>query len=119
MADPRPAATTSTDATVLADDLAVFASARLIDTGVRIGAVSFAPDDRGRGLGDGRTVSGWSLFVGDETDEELEDPERIRMPTLSWILERDPGLADLTDAHDATAGFWVREDDGAWRRVPD
>ncbi len=117
MAEERQPATTATDATVLAEDLAVFASARLIDTGARVGAVSFAPDDRGRGLGDGRTVSGWSVFVGDETDEELEDPERIRMPTLARVLERDPGLADLTDAHDATAGFWVRQADGSWRRV--
>lgn len=107
---------TAIDTTTLADDLAVFASARLVDTGAPVGAIGFDPDDRGRGLKDRRTVSGWSVFVGDETEEELEDPERIRMPTLSWVLERDGRVAEVIDHHDGTAAFWVRESDG-WRRV--
>lgn len=107
---------TAIDTTTLADDLAVFASARLVDTGAPVGAVHFDPADRGRGLGDRRTISGWSVFVGDETDEELEDPERIRLPSLSWVLERDPSVAEVIDAHDGTAAFWAREGDG-WRRV--
>lgn len=106
---------TAIDSTTLADDLAVFASARLVDTGTVVGAVHFDPTDRGRALGDGRTVSGWSVFAGDETTEELEDPERLRLPSLSWVLERDPSLADVTDAHDGTEAFWTRDDQG-WRR---
>jgi hypothetical protein len=107
---------TAIDATTLADDLAVFASARLVDTETPVGAIAFDPGDRGRGLADRRTVSGWSFFAGDETDEELEDPERIRMPSLSWILERDPGVAEVLDHHDGTEAFWARED-GGWRRL--
>jgi hypothetical protein len=107
---------TAIDATTLADDLAVFASGRLVDTGARVGAIAFEPGDRGRPLGDGRTISGWSVFVGDETREELEDPERIRLPSMTWVLERDPTVVGVTDGHDGTSAFWVREDD-AWRRV--
>lgn len=107
---------TAIDAHALADDLAVFASARLVDTGARVGALAFDPAERGRGLGDRRTVSGWSAFVGDETDEELEDPERIRMPSMAWVLERDPAVAEVTDAHDGTAAFYVRDGEAGWRR---
>jgi hypothetical protein len=107
---------TAIDTSTLADDLAVFASGRLIDTGARIGAVSFDPADRGRGLGDGRTVSGWSVFVGDETGEELEDPERMRLPSMAVVVEQDPALAEVVDHHDGTSAYWVREDE-AWHRV--
>jgi hypothetical protein len=107
---------TAIDSTTLADDLASFASARLVDTGLPVGAIAFEPSGRGRGLADGRTVSGWSFFAGDETDEELEDPERIRMPSLSWVLERDPSVADVLDHHDGTLAFWARDGDG-WRRL--
>lgn len=107
---------TAIDTSTLADDLAVFASGRLIDTGARVGAVAFDPADRGRPLGDGRTVSGWSVFVGDETGEELEDPERMRLPSMAAVVGQDPSLADVVDHHDGTSAYWVREDD-AWRRV--
>ncbi len=108
---------TAIDSTTLADDLAAFASGRLIDTGGPVGAVAFDPNDRGRALGDGRTVSGWSVFVGDETEEELEDPERIRLPSLTAVLEQDPSVAEVIDAHDGTPGYWSRGEDGAWQRV--
>ena len=107
---------TAIDTTTLADDLAVFASARLIDTGARVGAVSFDPADRGRALGDGRTISGWSVFVGDETEEELEDAERIRLPTLAAVLEQDATVGEVIDPHDGTPGFWSRDEAGAWQR---
>jgi hypothetical protein len=107
---------TAIDATTLAADLAVFASARLVDTDTPVGAIAFDPRDRGRGLADRRTVSGWSFFAGDETDEELEDPERIRMPSMAWVVEREPSVAEVTDHHDGTAAFWAREADG-WRRI--
>ena len=107
---------TAIDTTTLADDLAVFASGRLIDTGTRIGAVAFDPADRGRALGDGRTVSGWSVFVGDEAEEELEDPERMRLPSMAAVIEQDPALAEVVDHHDGTSAYWVREDD-AWHRI--
>jgi hypothetical protein len=100
---------TAIDSTTLADDMSCFASARLVDAEGLVGAIAFDPGERGRGLADRRTVSGWSFFDGEETDEELEDPERIRMPSLAWVLERDPSVAQVLDEHDGTEAFWARE----------
>lgn len=105
-----------------AEVLAVYASARLVDTDVVVGAISFDPDDAGRELQDGREISGWSVFAGEETDEELEDAERLRLPSLAWVLQRDPAVALVTSGHDGSAGYWARHgerDDGLpnWVRV--
>lgn len=102
--------------------LAVYASARLVDTGAGVGAIAFDPDDAGRVLGDGREVSGWSVFVGEETEEELSDAERLRLPSLAWVVARDPAVAMVTAGHDGSAGYWVREGDDAsglprWERL--
>lgn len=91
--------------------LAVFASGRLVDTGARVGAVGFDPADAGRALADGREISGWSVFTGDETDEELTDAERVRLPSLAWVLERDPAVAWVTAGHDGSAAYFVRGPD--------
>lgn len=91
-----------------AEALAVFASGRLVDTGAPVGALGFDPADEGRRLGDGRTVSGWSAFVGEETEEELSDAERVRLPSLAWLLGRDPAVAMVTSGHDGSKGYWVR-----------
>jgi hypothetical protein len=96
-----------------AEQLAVYASGRLVDTGSPVGAIGFDPDDVGRALGDGRTVSGWSVFVGEETDEELTDAERVRLPSLSWVLQHDPAIAFVTSGHDGSAGYWVRSGEDA------
>jgi hypothetical protein len=105
-----------------AERLAVYASGRLVDTDVSVGAIGFDPADAGRELGDGRTISGWSVFAGEETDEELADAERVRLPSLSWVLERDPAVAFVTSGHDGGAGYWVRgadREDGlpTWERL--
>lgn len=105
-----------------AELLAVYASGRLVDTGAEVGAVGFDPDDAGRTLGDGRTVSGWSVFAGEETEEELSDAERLRLPSLSWVLQRDPAVAMVTSGHDGSAGYWVRKGEDehglpAWERL--
>ena len=105
-----------------AEVLAVFASGRLVDTGSVVGAVLFDADDAGRPLADGRVVSGFSVFAGDETDEELADTERVRLPSLAWVLRRDPAVALITAGHDGTDGYWVRGDDTddgmpTWERV--
>ena len=94
-----------------ADRRAVFASARLVDGGAPVGAIAFDPEDGGRELGDGRIVSGWSVFQGDETDEELTDAERLRMPSLTWLLQHDPAVSMVTTGHDGSAGYWVRAGD--------
>lgn len=76
-----------------------------------VGAVAFEPDDAGRSTADGREVSGWSLFAGDETAAQLDDPDRIRLADLGWLLARYPELADLVDGHDGTGAHWIRDGD--------
>ncbi len=93
-----------------AERLAVYASARLVDTGASVGAIAFDPDDVGRVLGDGREISGWSVFAGEETEEELSDAERLRLPSLAWVLARDPAVVMVTAGHDGSAGYWIRRD---------
>ncbi|TVR21036.1 MAG: DUF2185 domain-containing protein [Nitriliruptor sp.] len=105
-----------------AERLAVYASARLVDTGASVGAIAFDPHDAGRALGDGREVSGWSVFVGEETEEELSDAERVRLPSLAWVVARDPAVAMVTAGHDGSAGYWIRGEDDAsglprWERL--
>ena len=100
-----------------AGEHAVFASGRLFtDDDATVGVATFDPQDAGRELGDGRVLTGWSLLVGDETEDEVADPEHIRMPSLRVVLEMFPELADVLDANDGTAGSWVRGADG-FRRV--
>jgi len=95
------------------DNFAAFVSARLIDDeDVDVGAVAFDPDHHGDELGDGRIVTGWEIFVGDETEEELSDPEFIRLPSLSWLVDRYPQLRALFDEHDGTEASWVADEDG-------
>lgn len=106
-----------------AEQAAVYASGRLVDTDAHVGAIAFDPSDTGRELADGRTISGWSMFVGEETDEELADAERVRLPSLAWVLRRDPAVAFVTSGHDGSAGYWTRGDDRPdglpnWDRVP-
>jgi hypothetical protein len=106
-----------------AERAAVYASGRLVDTDASVGAIAFDPADTGRELADGRTISGWSMFVGEETDEELADAERVRLPSLAWVLRRDPAVAFVTSGHDGTAGYWTRAADRAdglpaWDRLP-
>lgn len=102
--------------------MAVYASARLVDTGASVGAIAFEPADAGRALGDGRAISGWSVFTGEETEEELTDAERVRLPSLSWVVSHDPAVAMVTAGHDGSAGYWVRDDDDTnglpgWQRL--
>jgi hypothetical protein len=95
------------------EGLAAFASARLLeDDALEPGVVTFDPDHDGHELEDGRTVTGWELFVGDETPAELDDPERIRIPSLAWLVQRYPELLELVDAHDGSETSWIRDETG-------
>ncbi|MCC5949610.1 MAG: hypothetical protein JJT89_14260 [Nitriliruptoraceae bacterium] len=105
-----------------ADLLAVYASAQLVESDAEVGAIGFDPDDAGRPLGDGREVSGWSMFTGEESDEELTDAELVRLPSLRWVLSRDPAVAFVTSGHDGTRGYWTRAGDRgdglpSWERI--
>lgn len=95
------------------DNFAAFVSARLIDDeDAEVGAVAFDPDHHGDELGDGRIVTGWEIFVGDETEEELSDPHQVRLPSLSWLVDRFPQLEPLFDEHGGGLASWVADDDG-------
>lgn len=97
-----------------AGEHAVFASGRLFTDDATVGVATYDPADAGRELGDGRVLTGWSLLVGDETADEVADPDAIRLPSLRVVLERFPEVAEVLDANDGTAASWVR--DGAdWR----
>jgi hypothetical protein len=99
------------------DGLAAFVTARLLeDDDLEPGVVSFDPDHHGHDLGDGRTVTGWQVFVGDETEDELDDAERIRLPSLGWLVRRYPELMALLESHDGREASWIRGQDG--RLVP-
>nr|WP_300681103.1 DUF2185 domain-containing protein [Nocardioides sp.] len=56
-----------------------------------------APDDEGD--------SGWRALVGDETDEETNDPHNILIQPLGFLLDRWPELRPLLESE---------PDHGAW-----
>lgn len=94
-----------------------FVSARVFDDDdPSINVATFDPDDAGRPVADDSRLSGWSLLTGDETAADVDDPERIHLPSLPWLLERHPDLRAVLDGHDGSDGTWVRDDDG-WHRA--
>jgi hypothetical protein len=58
--------------------------------------------------------SGWQLLAGDETEEELEDPNAILLRDLGWVAERHPQLLPLVQAD--VPGEWTWDGSG-YRRV--
>ncbi len=93
--------------------LAAFVSARLVENDdAQLGALAFDPNHDGDELADGRTVTGWEIFVGDETEEELSDAERVRLPSLSWVVERFPAVVRVLEGHDGSEASWVADEDG-------
>ncbi len=96
-------------------------TARLLDDDQAApGFVAFDPEDAGRPVGEDRTASGWELYVGDETDAELEDADNARLVDVSWAVERFPDLQVLLDEHDgATPAAWLAAGDGDWVELDD
>lgn len=95
---------------------AAFASERLFEADdPGIGVATFEPDDAGRRAGD-RELSGWMFLAGDESAEDVDDPERIRLPDLSVLVEQHPELQSLLDDHDGSAGSWLHDEQG-WSRA--
>ena len=70
------------------------------------------------------TDSGWRLLVGDETEDELDDPANALLKPLSALTERWPELQALFDAGeigsdwvwDDASGTYVRDAAGGMRR---
>jgi hypothetical protein len=57
---------------------------------------------------DGRD-SGWSALIGDESEEELADPTRLRAQELGYVLDRWPELRPVFET-DPSNGEWVWQD---------
>lgn len=90
-----------------------FVSERIFDEDdPGIGVATFDPDEAGRPVAGDRQLSGWSLLAGDETEVHVSDPERIRLPSLPWLLERHPELRAVLDAHDGSATSYVWDGEG-------
>lgn len=98
----------------------VLLTVRLLeDDEVEPGFVAYDSEDAGHPVGDDRQASGWELYVGDETDDELEDPDNARLTDLAWALDRFPQLQVLVDDHDAgRSGAWLATEDG-WVELDD
>jgi hypothetical protein len=77
--------------------LVAFAARRLVDDdNLNPGYVFHAPADMNHApRRDGRRASGWCLLVGDETDEQVNDPNYILLPSLAWLAERYPDFGTL------------------------
>jgi hypothetical protein len=115
--EPRHVVQVPADADDPYENQVAFVSERVFDDDdPGIGVATYDPEDAGRPVADGRRLSGWSLLAGDETEEYTTDPERIRLPSLPWLLERHPELRPLLDAHDGSEASYVLEE-GTFRRV--
>lgn len=101
------------------EQLVAVASERLFDDDdPGVGVACFEPEEVGREAAYGRRASGWSFLAGDETDEELADSRRIRLPSLPWLLERHPELWPVVDGHDGSAAVYLRRGEEYVREVP-
>ncbi len=62
--------------------------------------------------------SGWRLFSGTETEQQLGDPSRIRLCNVAWLCDFDPSLAELLRT-EVDAAFERNSRDDAWSQVID
>ena len=86
----------------------VLASKKLMEPGSRVGYMYHedgdAPDD-----------SGWRFFVGDETDEYVNNPDNISVYDIRSILEIDNSILDVIGT--AKNGQWEKTEDGAFAKI--
>ena len=90
-------------------DKKVFVSRRSHEQDLRPGYVyREAPDDD--------RDSGWRALVGDESAEEVDDPDNVLLQALGFLLDRWPELRPVLET-DPRNGSWAW-DAGAGRYVP-
>jgi hypothetical protein len=65
---------------------------------------------------DRKEDSGWRLFSGTETEEQLEDPRRVRICNVAWLCDFDPSLAELLRTEVDTA-FERNSRDDPWNQA--
>lgn len=87
-----------------------FVSARLLtDETLEPTFVVHDPVDAGEPLhAGGPSISGWQLLVGDETQEELDNPDTLKTPALNWLMERYRPFGELVFSG-VSDGEWVLE----------
>lgn len=103
------------------ENLLAFANRRLIDDdSLEAGYVVHDPSDTNlEPTSHGERASGWQLLVGDETDEEVENPDSGLVPNLAWLMERYPAFAELV-LSGAQDGEWeLDRKTGQYRRRRD
>jgi hypothetical protein len=101
------------------ENLLAFANRRLIDDdSLEPGYVVHDPSDMTlEPTSSGERASGWQLLIGDETEEEMEDPESLLLPNLGWLMERYPAFGELVFSG-AQDGEWVLDGTaGRYRRA--
>ena len=67
---------------------AAYAPKRLVEEGLKVGYCY-------RDVSDRPDVSGWCFFTGEETDEEVNDPESIGVYDIQTIVQIDPRILPL------------------------
>lgn len=89
------------------EDKLAFATARLLhDDSLEPRLVVHSTDDEGKAQkATGDIASGWEIYVGDETTDELSVRENVRLPNLAWLMERYPAFGDLVFSG-AREGEW-------------
>jgi hypothetical protein len=84
------------DADAIPANLTAFAARRLVEDATLVpGYVYHDPADLDLPERDGQKASGWSLLVGDETDEDVNDPANVLTPSLAWLAARYPSFGTL------------------------
>lgn len=84
------------DVEAIPANLTAFAARRLVEDEALVpGYVYHDPSDLDLPERDGQRASGWSLLVGDETDDDVNDPASVLTPSLAWLAERYPSFGTL------------------------
>jgi hypothetical protein len=63
--------------------------------------------------------SGWRLFSGEESDEEVNDPANIRKCNVYWLSDWDPTLIGVLQKRKAGEAFDRRKKEHPWQMVED
>jgi hypothetical protein len=85
------------DPEAIPSSLLAFANRRLIEDDTLLPRYVFHdPSERDRPpTASGRRSSGWCLFVGDESDDEVNNAGNVLTPDLGWLAERYPAFGEL------------------------
>ena len=60
--------------------------------------------------------SGWRLFSGDESDEDLNNADNVAICYVGWLVDRDPSLAEIIQSEIGSAFERAGKED-EWQAV--